>query len=54
MEDKELKEDSQALVRLEGLLGRVEGMIERVSKDWDWVEGEVEEACAEIAVGGWA
>ncbi len=54
VQDKELEDDSRALVRLEGHLGRVEGKIEGVSNDWDWVEGQVEEGCAEIAVGGWA
>ena len=53
MEDGKLNDDDQALVDLLETLGRVEGWIETATKDWDWVEVEVEEACADIAVGGW-
>ena len=53
MEGGKLNDDDQALVDLLETLGRVEGWIETAAKDWDWVEVEVEEACAEIAVGGW-
>ena len=53
MEDGKLNDDEQVLVDLLETLSRVEGWIETAAKDWDWVEVEVEEACAEIAVGGW-
>ena len=48
-----LENDSRGLMRLEETLGRVERWIEKVARDWDWVGEEVEEACAEIAVGDW-
>ncbi len=53
MEDRMLEDDSRGLMRLEQTLGRVEDWIEKVARDWDWAEVEVEEACAEIAVGDW-
>lgn len=53
MENRSLDDDSQMLVRWEETLGRVEKSIEEVSRDWDSAGLEVEEACAEIAVGDW-
>ena len=53
MEDRMLENDSRGLMRLEETLGKVERWIEKVARDWDWVGEEVEEACAEIAVGDW-
>ena len=53
MEEGKFDGDDQALVGLVETLARVEGWIERVAKDWDQVEVEVEEACEEIAVGDW-
>ena len=53
MADGKLNEDDQTLLDLMETLGRVEGWIETAAKDWVEVEVEVEEAFAEIAVGGW-
>ena len=53
MEDRSLEDDSLALVRLEENLGTVENWIEKVASDWDLAEVEMEETCAEIAVGDW-
>lgn len=53
MEDRMLQDDSLVLVRLEETLRRVEDWIENVVKQWEEAEEEVEEACAEIAVGEW-
>ena len=52
-DDGILDDDDQALAELVKILSRVEDCIEDVAKDWDRVEVEVEEACAEIAVGAW-
>ena len=48
-----MDDDDQALADLVKILRMVEDEIERVAKEWDCVEVEVEEACAEIAVGAW-
>lgn len=53
MEDRKLGDDDQTLASLVETLARVEDWIGRMVKEWDSLEVEVEEACAEIAVGGW-